>query len=73
MQTTQIRWTPDSKWSNSADDFRDADLVLAFADTAYFQTPACYQALKDKGLKQISTKYQPTPSIISVVVQGFRS
>ena len=48
MQTTQIRWTPDSKWSNSADDFRDADLVLVFADTAYFQTSACYQSLKDK-------------------------
>ena len=48
MQTTQIRWTPDSKWSNSADDFRDADLVLAFANTAYFQTSACYQSLKEK-------------------------
>jgi hypothetical protein len=47
MQTTQIRWTPDAAWSGG-DDFRDADLVLVFADAAYFQTTACYQDLKDK-------------------------
>lgn len=47
MQTRQIRWTPDAAWSEG-DDFRDADLVLVFADADYFQTPACYQDLKDK-------------------------
>lgn len=48
MQTTQIRWTPGAHWSDSADDFRDAGLALVFADAAYFQTPACYQDLKDR-------------------------
>ena len=48
MQTTQIRWTPDAAWSGG-DDFRDADLVLVFADAAYFQTTACYQDLKTSG------------------------
>ena len=47
MQTTQIRWTLDAAWSG-ADDFRDADLVLVFADAPYFQTPACYHDLKEK-------------------------
>ena len=47
MQTTQIRWTPDKQWSNSAEDFRDANLVLVFADHEFFQTPACYLYLKD--------------------------
>ncbi|MDO8413408.1 MAG: FIST N-terminal domain-containing protein [Gallionellaceae bacterium] len=48
MQITQIRWTPAAQWNNSADDCRDADLVLVFADADYFQTPACYQDLKNK-------------------------
>ncbi len=47
MQTTQIRWTPDVGWSDG-DECRDADLVLVFADTAYFQMPACYQYLKER-------------------------
>ena len=48
MQTTQIRWTRGSHWSDSADSFHDADLVLVFADAEYFQTPDCYQDLKDR-------------------------
>lgn len=48
MQTTQIRWTHGLHWSDSADSFHDADLVLVFADAAYFQTPNCYQDLKDR-------------------------
>jgi hypothetical protein len=47
MQTTQVRWTLDAAW-NGAGDFRDADLVLVFADAPYFQTPACYNDLKQK-------------------------
>ena len=37
MQAMQIRWTPDSHWSNSDEDFRDASMVLVFADASYFQ------------------------------------
>ena len=48
MQTTQIRWSPDTHWSSAAAEFHHADLVLVFADSSYFQTPACYQHLKDK-------------------------
>lgn len=48
MLTRQIRWTSDAHWDDSAEDFRDADLVLVFADTAYFQVPACYYDLKER-------------------------
>jgi hypothetical protein len=48
MQTTQICWTPGAQWSDAADGFHEADLVLVFADVAYFQTPACYHHLKEK-------------------------
>jgi hypothetical protein len=48
MQTTQIRWTNDSSWTDFDESFRDADLVLVFADAAYFQTPACYRDLKNR-------------------------
>ncbi|MEO8331578.1 MAG: FIST N-terminal domain-containing protein [Gallionella sp.] len=47
METMQISWTPDAAWSGG-EAFRDADLVLVFADAAYFETPDCYQALKEK-------------------------
>lgn len=48
MQTTQIRWTRNSHWSDSADGFVDADLVLVFANAGYFETADCYQDLKDR-------------------------
>lgn len=48
MQTTQIRWTRGSNWSDGADGFHDADLVLVFADAEYFHTPACYLDLKER-------------------------
>jgi hypothetical protein len=47
VETTQISWTPNAAWSGG-DVFRDADLVLVFADAEYFQTPACYHDLKEK-------------------------
>src|SRR2546425_1168657 len=48
METKQISWTPSSQWSDSSDDFGDADLVLVFADADYFQTPACYEDLRSR-------------------------
>lgn len=48
MDTTQLRWTAGSDWSDSPDGFHDADLVLVFADADYFQTSACYQYLKER-------------------------
>jgi len=48
MQTTQIRWTSGSHWSDPADRLHDADMVLVFADVGYFQTPACYYDLKER-------------------------
>ncbi len=48
METSQFRWTPEAHWHDSRKDFRDADLVLVFADAAYFQTPACYHDLKEQ-------------------------
>lgn len=48
MQMMQIRWSHSSHWSDSADRLHNADLVLVFADAEYFQTPACYQDLKER-------------------------
>jgi hypothetical protein len=48
MQTSQIRWTPQAAWGNSEQTLRDAHLVLVFADTKYFQTPACYEDIKTR-------------------------
>jgi hypothetical protein len=49
VQTTQIRWTPDTRWSGEADDqFRDADLVLVFGDSPHFQTAHCFQELRQR-------------------------
>jgi len=47
MQTLQIRWLPDTGW-DSENNFNDAHLVLVFADTDFFHSPACYQELKEK-------------------------
>jgi hypothetical protein len=46
MQIAQIRWTPQASWSDSKLFLPDADLVLVFADTDYFQTAACFDDLK---------------------------
>lgn len=51
MQTAQIRWTKDDGWRGSdagpgKADLGHADLVLAFADADYFQSPACFEALR---------------------------
>ena len=47
MQTTHIRWTSDRHWVGDAH-LLDADLVLAFGDAPYFQSPECFQALRQR-------------------------
>ncbi len=56
MQTLQLRWTADSGWKPynakttdatlAAAEFAGANLVMAFADTARFAEPACYDELQ---------------------------
>lgn len=51
METLQFRWTPSQDkhgWGNGGQGFSDADLVLAFADAPYFQTPDCYNELRSR-------------------------
>ena len=48
MQTQQHRWTPELGWADFGEGFADADLVLAFADTPYFQTTECFEALRSR-------------------------
>ncbi|MBI3902725.1 MAG: FIST C-terminal domain-containing protein [Nitrosomonadales bacterium] len=48
MQINQIHWSSVSHWSQTDDGARDAGLVLVFADTDYFHTPACHRELKEK-------------------------
>lgn len=47
MKTTQIRWNPTSGWQDlDPDSGRQAELVLVFANHAYFHDAACYADLK---------------------------
>ena len=45
MQTTQLRWTPQTQW-RGGEGAGQADLVLAFGDSDYFQSPECHRDLK---------------------------
>lgn len=48
MEIVQFRWTEALGWGDGGLGFEQADLVLAFADAPYFQTPACYAALRSR-------------------------
>lgn len=67
MQTAQIRWTPEAGWSGG-DGCSDADLVLVFADAAYFHAPACYQDLKEKFPRAIIAGCSSSGSILGNVI-----
>jgi hypothetical protein len=45
MQIEQMSWAEQSGWSTKPAFSAEADLVLVFADDAYFQTDACYAEL----------------------------
>lgn len=46
MEISQFCWTPVGGWSPPPSAARAADLVLVFADAAYFRQPACYRDLR---------------------------
>ena len=46
MQVAQIRWSINTGWEESPDFSGEADLVLTFADTNFFQTEDCYTQLR---------------------------
>ncbi len=46
MQIEQMSWAANSGWTSKPDFAAEADLVLVFADNAYFQTEACYTQLQ---------------------------
>lgn len=46
MQTIQIRWDAEGGWPAVPDWVAQADGVLVFGDGPYFQSPACYEALR---------------------------
>jgi hypothetical protein len=48
MQMTQIRWSPEAHWRDPNGACRNADLVLVFADCAFFQSPECYHELRER-------------------------
>ena len=47
MQIGKTRWTKNSGWEKSPSFSATAELVLVFADDAFFQTEKCYQELRD--------------------------
>ncbi|MCE9549975.1 MAG: FIST C-terminal domain-containing protein [Betaproteobacteria bacterium] len=47
MQISQIRWSEKSGWVNTPGLLIVADMVLVFADNAFFQTEACYAQLHE--------------------------
>jgi len=48
METLQFRWTPAQGWDEAGHSMVDAQLVFVFADHPYFQTPACFEALRQR-------------------------
>ncbi len=46
MQVDSMHWTAPTGWESIPAFAADADLVLVFADTDYFQTGACYTELR---------------------------
>lgn len=46
MKVSQMSWSDKSGWEKNPDFSSVADLVLVFADTAFFQTKACYSELR---------------------------
>jgi hypothetical protein len=47
MQINQFRWSEKNGWESTPGFLTDADLVLIFADNAFFQTDDCYIQLHD--------------------------
>lgn len=45
MKVEQLRWKPDTMWSAPAQ-LGGAQLVLAFADSPFFQTTACFEQIR---------------------------
>jgi hypothetical protein len=48
MEVSKIRWSKSSGWEASPSFSAIAELVLVFADEAYFQTETCYTELRNK-------------------------
>lgn len=48
MKVSKIRWSKNSGWEAFPDFSANAELVLVFADDAFFQTDACYNELRNK-------------------------
>ena len=46
MEITQFRWTAEAGWETPPAAAAAANLVLVFADAAYFREPECYQDLR---------------------------
>lgn len=46
MEIKQFRWTAESGWESPTASASTANLVLVFADAAYFQQPECYRDLR---------------------------
>ncbi len=47
MQISQLRWSANRGWSEVPGFATEANLVLVFADTEFFQTALCYQQLRE--------------------------
>lgn len=47
MEISQFRWTPNAGWELPPTSPHMANLVLVFADAAYFREPECYQELRN--------------------------
>jgi hypothetical protein len=47
MKISQIRWSEKAGWESTPGFLMDADMVLVFADNAFFQTEACYAQLHE--------------------------
>ncbi|NOT20402.1 MAG: hypothetical protein HOP24_09055 [Sideroxydans sp.] len=47
MKINQIRWSDKSGWERPLMELTDADLVLVFADTDYFQSDECFTYLRN--------------------------
>ncbi|MDR3412458.1 MAG: FIST N-terminal domain-containing protein [Formivibrio sp.] len=46
MEISQFCWTPNTGWETPPASARTANLVLVFAQAAYFRQPKCYQDLR---------------------------
>lgn len=48
MELQQHRWSSASGWGDFGQGMENAHVVLLFADTPYFRTPACYESLRQR-------------------------